>query len=154
MDRGYRVLRISHSVPLDEYEDVLRYTTASTDAHIITGTGCPDINLTWQLSDGSAGTDVWEIHGRYTFNKAFGEENTPVAQMDTDTLNGEYPAHPAILFSTTKPTAQVRIVGFRIGEATDRTTLANAWIINIYKISDDIVKLIVFPKPCLWQEHY
>ena len=110
--------------------------TSTNSAHIVTGSGCPNINLSWLLADGASSADVWEVHSSGTFNMAFGVDNKPVAQMDTDGLpkgSTNYPANPCILFSTTNSTAQIKIVGFRIGNATDMTTNAAPWIIKIFE---------------------
>ena len=113
--------------------------TTTTDAHITTGMGCPDIDIDWNTAGGNGLDFVWEIHSGGalgTFNTAFGD-NLPVLQMDLNDFNesqgGGSPTNPTIKFSTTTATAQVKIVGFRIGDATDRTVAASAWILNIYE---------------------
>lgn len=114
--------------------------TTTTNAHIVTGSGCPDIDLLWQLADGNPSTNVWEIHSASSFDAAFGVSKKPVAQLDVNILGGSYPANPVIKFSTTTTTAQVKIVGFRIGDASDKNDAngyvgPTAWTINIYENS-------------------
>ena len=111
--------------------------TTTTDAHIITGSGCPDINIDWNTAGGNGLAYVWEIHGASSFATAFGSTNLPILQMDlnafTSGQGGGTPTNPTIKFTTTTASAQVKIVGFRIGDATDRTAAASAWILNIYE---------------------
>ena len=112
---------------LSTYGSAIKTTTT---AHIITGVGCPDINIEWNTVGGNGVSDVWEINQVNVFEYAFGgSANLPILQMD---LNGEFPTNPTIKFSTTA-SAQVKIVGFRIGDATNRETAASAWILNIYE---------------------
>jgi len=112
--------------------------TTTGDGYVVSGTGCPSIALLWKVKGNLPATDVWEFHNGTSFDQAFGVSNKPVAQMDLNAYSGgpnsgTLPPNPTIRFNTTSDTAQVKIVGFRIGDADDRTTSASAWNINIYE---------------------
>ena len=115
--------------------------STTSQGWVVGGSGCPNINVLWALKGNYAPTDVWEKHSGVHFTTAFGSDK-PVAQMDCNSWAGhgsQKPPHPTIKLTTTLSTAQIKIVGFKIGNAMDRSSTLTvgdnklAWIINIYE---------------------
>ncbi len=95
----------------------------------------PNIGLTWGPT-GSTGTNALEFHSASTFAGA--GFSVPVLQFDVDGSaqpGGTPPPDPTIDFTATDGFS-FRLNSFEIGNATDQTTPAYRWNLNLIRLSD------------------
>ena len=131
--------KISNDDIATNYGSAINDTGRNSEEFIVTGTGCPGIELTW-----APDPNVWESHEGTAFETAFGgPANLPVAQMDVAESQVD---RPNISF-VPSATATVKIIGFRIGTATDVLNTPFAWVITIHEgdLNGPVVKTHTTP---------